>query len=68
MAEMEEFNEKQKYVEAVYQQAGGDGMPDMGGMAGAAGASNGCFRAGPTIEEVDYKPFYIQRATIPKHK
>jgi len=67
LAEVEEFNDKQKEVESVcnpiitklYQGAGGmpEGMPDMGGMgggmpgAGAGGASTG--GAGPTIEEVD---------------
>jgi len=67
LAEVEEFNDKQKEVESVcnpiitklYQGAGGmpEGMPDMGGMgggmpgAGADGASTG--GAGPTIEEVD---------------
>merc|ERR1711923_105701 len=65
LAEVEEFNDKQKEVEAVcnpiitklYQGAGG--MPDMGGMpggmpgAGAGGASSGTGGAGPTIEEVD---------------
>merc|ERR1719413_126167 len=66
LAEVEEFNEKQKEVEGVcnpiitklYADAGGapggmpGGMPDMGGMGGApgAGAAGG---AGPTIEEVD---------------
>merc|ERR1719334_191367 len=67
LAEVEEFNEKQKEVEGVcnpvitklYQGAGGmpGGMPDMGGMpgAGGAGAAPGGGRggAGPTIEEVD---------------
>ena len=67
LAEVEEFQEKQKEVEAVcnpiitklYESAGGapggGGMPDMGGMPGgmpgAAGASSG--GSGPTIEEVD---------------
>merc|ERR1712173_519031 len=67
LAEVEEFNDKQKEVEAVcnpiitklYQGAGG--MPDMGGMpggmpgAGAApgGGAGGAGGAGPTIEEVD---------------
>lgn len=54
MAEKEEFEAKQKEVEAVanpimmkvYQGAGGaPGGPDMGGMGGAPG--------GPTVEEVD---------------
>merc|ERR1711874_433743 len=58
LAEVEEFSEKQKEVEAVcnpiitklYQSAGGAGMPDMGGMPGAApGGGSG---SGPTIEEV----------------
>merc|ERR1711915_1152264 len=69
LAEVEEFNEKQKEVEAVcnpiitklYQSAGGAGMPDMGGMpggmpgAGGAGgaAPGGGSGSGPTIEEVD---------------
>merc|ERR1712012_1384864 len=69
LAEVEEFQEKQKEVEAVcnpiitklYQQAGGapGGMPDMGGMpggmpgAGAGGAPSGGSGSGPTIEEVD---------------
>merc|ERR1711934_897821 len=69
LAEVEEFNEKQKEVEGIcnpiitklYQQARGPpggmpgGMPDMGGMGGApgAGAAGGAGGAGPTIEEVD---------------
>merc|ERR1712236_174192 len=66
LAEVEEFNDKQKEVEAVcnpiitklYQGAGGaGGMPDMGGMPGgmpgAGGAPSGAGGAGPTIEEVD---------------
>merc|ERR1711876_75533 len=69
LAEVEEFNEKQKKVEGVcnpiitklYADAGGapggmpGGMPDMGGMGGApgAGAAGGAGGAGPTIEEVD---------------
>merc|ERR1740123_2954324 len=67
LAEVEEFNDKQKEVEAVcnpiitklYGAAGGapGGMPDMGGMGGApgAGAAPGAGQggAGPTIEEVD---------------
>merc|ERR1711930_14086 len=67
LAEVEEFNEKQKEVEGVcnpiitklYQGAGGmpGGMPDMGGMPGAGGAAPGGAGAGsgsgPTIEEVD---------------
>jgi L1 cell adhesion molecule like protein len=60
MAEKDEFDAKQKEVEAVvnpimmkvYQAAGGGGMPDdMGGMPGAgAGAPP---TGGPTVEEVD---------------
>merc|ERR1711892_486828 len=67
LAEIEEFNDKQKECEALCNpiitklyQAGGmpDGMPDMGGMGGAAGApgagaTGGQGGAGPTIEEVD---------------
>jgi len=69
LAEVEEFSEKQKEVEAVcnpiitklYQSAGGapgGGMPDMGGMPGggmpgAGGAPSGGSGSGPTIEEVD---------------
>merc|ERR1712029_309637 len=67
LAEVEEFQEKQKEVEAVcnpiitklYQSAGGAGMPDMGGMPGggmpgAGGAApGGGSGSGPTIEEVD---------------
>merc|ERR1739838_19880 len=66
LAEVEEFNDKQKEVEGVcnpivtklYQGAGGmpGGMPDMGGMPGGApGAAPGAGQggAGPTIEEVD---------------
>merc|ERR1712079_881990 len=67
LAEVEEFQEKQKEVEAVcnpiitklYQSAGGAGMPDMGGMPGAGGmpgggaAPGGGSGSGPTIEEVD---------------
>merc|ERR1719154_952173 len=62
LGEVEEFNEKQKEVEAVcnpiitklYQGAGG--MPDMGGMGGMPGAGGaapggGAGGAGPTIEE-----------------
>eukprot|EP00092_Neocalanus_flemingeri_P012390 GFUD01013358.1.p1 GENE.GFUD01013358.1~~GFUD01013358.1.p1 ORF type:complete len:446 (+),score=145.53 GFUD01013358.1:222-1559(+) len=67
LAEVEEFNDKQKDVESVcnpiitklYQGAGG-GMPDMGGMGGMPGAgaapgggAGGAGGAGPTIEEVD---------------
>merc|ERR1712107_749246 len=67
LAEVEEFQEKQKEVEAVrnpiitklYQSAGGAGMPDMGGMPGggmpgAGGAApGGGSGSGSTIEEVD---------------
>merc|ERR550525_1691006 len=67
LAEVEEFNEKQKEVEAgcnpiitkLYGAAGGapGGMPDMGGMGGAPGGAapgaGGQGGAGPTIEEVD---------------
>merc|ERR1712058_83704 len=65
LAEVEEYNDKQKEVESVcnpiitklYQGAGGapGGMPDMGGMGGAGGAAPGGGQggAGPTIEEVD---------------
>merc|ERR1712119_220961 len=65
LGEVDEFNEKQKEVEAVcnpiitklYGAAGGapGGMPDMGGMGGAGGAAPGAGQggAGPTIEEVD---------------
>merc|ERR1712061_213978 len=67
LAEVEEFNDKQKEVEAVcnpiitklYGAAGGapGGMPDMGGMGGtpggAAPGAGGQGGAGPTIEEVD---------------
>merc|ERR1712058_222662 len=59
LAEVEEFNDKQKEVEGVCNpiitklyQAGG--MPDMGGMGGAApGGAGGQGGSGPTIEEVD---------------
>merc|ERR1712079_784221 len=68
LAEVEEFQDKQKGVEGVcnpiitklYQSAGGAGMPDMGGMpggmpgAGGAPPSGGAGSgSGPTIEEVD---------------
>jgi len=67
LAEVEEFNDKQKEVEGVcnpiitklYADAGGapGGMPDMGGMGGMPGAGaapgGGAGGAGPTIEEVD---------------
>merc|ERR1711988_1098997 len=57
MAEKDEFDAKQKELEAVvnpimmkvYQSAGGGNMPDMGGMGGAAPPPSG----GPTVEEVD---------------
>merc|ERR1712142_159279 len=66
LAEVEEFNDKQKEVEGVcnpiitklYQAGGmpdmgGAGMPDMGGMGGAApGGAGGQGGSGPTIEEV----------------
>ena len=60
--QVEEFQEKQKEVEAVcnpiitklYQSAGGAGMPDMsaGGVPGTDAAPGGS-SSGPTIEEVD---------------
>merc|ERR1712158_292995 len=64
LAEVEEFSEKQKEVEAVcnpiitklYQSAGGapGGMPGgMPGAGGAGGAASGGSGSGPTIEEVD---------------
>merc|ERR1712207_17962 len=67
LAEVEEFQDKQKEVEAVcnpiitklYQSAGGAGMPDMGGMPGAGWMPGGGAAPGggsgsrPTIEEVD---------------
>jgi len=62
LAEVEEFNDKQKEVEAVcnpiitklYQTAGAGGMPDFGGMdTGSGGAASSAGGAGPTIEEVD---------------
>ena len=66
LAEVDEFQDKQKEVESVcnpiitklYQAAGGapGGMPDMGGMPGAGGAAPGGGAGGaggPTIEEVD---------------
>jgi len=62
LAEVEEFNDKQKEVEAVcnpiitklYQNAGAGGMPDFGGMdTGSGAASSAAGGAGPTIEEVD---------------
>merc|ERR1712194_751765 len=61
MAEKEEFEAKQKEVEAVanpimmkvYQGAGGDGgMPDMSGMGGAGAPDMGGM-GGPSVEEVD---------------
>jgi L1 cell adhesion molecule like protein len=60
LAEVEEFQDKQKEVEGVcnpiitklYAAAGGaGGMPDMGGMGG--GAPPGAGGTGPTVEEVD---------------
>merc|ERR550514_560388 len=61
MAETDEFEAKQKELEAVvnpimmkvYQAAGGGAgdMPDMGGMGGAGGAPPPS--GGPTVEEVD---------------
>jgi len=69
LAEVEEFNDKQKEVESVcspiikkmYESAGGTGMPDMGDMggmgagmgAGMGGAEGTGSGSGPTIEEVD---------------
>ena len=61
LAEVEEFNDKQKEVEGIcnsiitklYQGAGG--MPDMGGFMPGAGAAPGAGEAGdagPTIEEI----------------
>eukprot|EP00088_Acartia_fossae_P014830 TRINITY_DN179_c0_g1_i1.p1 TRINITY_DN179_c0_g1~~TRINITY_DN179_c0_g1_i1.p1 ORF type:complete len:652 (+),score=296.24 TRINITY_DN179_c0_g1_i1:70-2025(+) len=65
LAEVDEFNDKQKEVEGVcnpiitklYQAGGGagmppgaGGMPDMGGAGAGGNAGSG---AGPTIEEVD---------------
>jgi len=62
MAEKDEFDAKQKELEAVvnpvmmkvYQAAGGGGggMPDMGGMGGAPPPDAGG-AGGPTVEEVD---------------
>jgi len=60
MGETDEFEAKQKELEAVvnpimmkvYQAAGGEGgMPDMGGMGGGGGAAPPT--GGPTVEEVD---------------
>merc|ERR1712215_328379 len=62
LAEVEEFNDKQKEVEAVcnpiitklYQNAGAGGMPDFDGMdTGSGPAASSTGGAGPTIEEVD---------------
>jgi len=61
LAEVEEFNDKQKEVEAVcnpiitklYQNAGAGGMPDFGGMDAGGAATSNTGGAGPTIEEVD---------------
>merc|ERR1719402_1087266 len=57
LAEVEEFNDKQKEVESVcspiitkmYQAAGGDpsGMPDVGGMGGMPGGMPGAGGAAP---------------------
>merc|ERR550514_2061809 len=63
LAEKDEFEAKQKELEAVvnpvmmkvYQAAGGGGdggMPDMGGMGGEAPPGGGG-AGGPTVEEVD---------------
>jgi len=57
MGEKDEFDAKQKELEAVvnpimmkvYQAAGGGGMPDMGGAGAGAPPPSG----GPTVEEVD---------------
>merc|ERR1719312_1680717 len=61
LAEVEEFNDKQKEIEGVcnpiittlYQGAGGmpGGMPGAGAAPG--GGAGGAGGAGPTIEEVD---------------
>jgi len=61
LAEKEEFEHKQKELEAIanpimtkmYQGGGGGGMPDMSGMGGGGGASAGGDAKGPHIEEVD---------------
>jgi len=66
LAEKEEFDAKQKEVEAIanpimtklYQSAGGaggmpGGMPDMSGGMPGAGGDMGAGGAGPTVEEVD---------------
>merc|ERR1719428_725369 len=61
LAEKDEFEAKQKELEAVvnpimmkvYQAAGGGGMPE-GGMPGAdMGGAGGGGGSGPTVEEVD---------------
>jgi L1 cell adhesion molecule like protein len=60
-AEKEEYEEKQKAVEAVALPilqamggaAGAGGMPDMGGMPGAGAAPAADPASGPTIEEID---------------
>merc|ERR1711970_589701 len=61
MAEKDEFDAKQKDLEAVvnpimmkvYQAAGGGGMPDMGGMPSGGAPPPGAGAGGPTVEEVD---------------
>merc|ERR1712146_345973 len=62
MGEKDEFDAKQKELEAIanpimmkaYQGAGGaGGMPDMSGMGGGAGAEGAGGAPGPHIEEVD---------------
>merc|ERR1711976_735978 len=58
LAEVEEYNDKQKEVESVCNpiitklHQGAGGMPDMGSMPTAGGCDGGS-GAGPTIEEVD---------------
>lgn len=58
-AEKEEFEEKQKSLEAIampilQSMAGGaGGMPDMGGMPGAGAPPAADPASGPTIEEID---------------
>merc|ERR1712209_256030 len=67
LAEVEEFQEKQKEVEAVrnpiitklYQSAGGAGMPDMGGMPGG-----GMPGAGGLLQEEDLDPDQPSRKLI----
>jgi len=62
LAEKDEFEAKQKDIEAivnpimmkVYQASGGDGgMPDMSGMGMPGGAPPGAGHQGPSVEEVD---------------